>query len=75
VTKRKRPKVHIPTLVARIQAALLEFLFPNFLRKPAPLNRDQLIMLQEDNVGNAQPATELFGLRAVPLREGIGKYL
>jgi NADH dehydrogenase len=75
VTKRKRMKLHIPTPIARIQAALLEFLFPNFLRKPAPLNRDQLMMLQEDNVGNAQPANELFGLRAVPFREGIGKYL
>jgi len=75
VMKRKRMKVHVPAAVARIQAGFMEFLFPKFLRKAAPLNGDQLIMLQEDNVGNAQPANELFGLRPVPLREGIGKYL
>jgi NADH dehydrogenase len=74
VMKRKRLKVHVPAAVARIQAGFLEFLFPKILRKAAPLNRDQLIMLQEDNVGNAKPANELFGLRPVPLREGIGKY-
>jgi NADH dehydrogenase len=75
VMKRKRLKVHVPAAVARIQAAFLEFLFARILRKAAPLNRDQLIMLQEDNVGNAQPANELFGLRPVPFRAGIGKYL
>jgi len=75
VMKRKRLKVHIPAAVARIQAAFLEFLFPILLRKAPPLNRDQLIMLQEDNVGNAQPANELFGLKAVRFREGIGRYL
>lgn len=75
VMKRKRLKVHVPAAVARIQAAFLEFLFPKILRKAAPLNRDQLIMLQEDNVGNAQPANELFGLKPVRFREGIGKYL
>ena len=75
VMKRKRLKVHVPAAVARIQAGFLEFLFPKILRKAAPLNRDQLIMLQEDNVGNAQLANELFGLKPVPFREGIGKYL
>jgi len=75
VMKRKRLKVHVPAAVARIQAGFLEFLFPKILRKAAPLNGDQLIMLQEDNVGNAQPANELFGLRPVPFREGIEKYL
>jgi uncharacterized protein YbjT (DUF2867 family) len=73
--KRRRLKVHVPAVISRIQAGFLEFLFPKILRKAAPLNRDQLIMLQEDNVGDAQPANQLFGLRPVPFREGIGKYL
>jgi hypothetical protein len=34
-----------------------------------------LIMLQEDTVGNPQPANELFGLKPVTLREGIAGYL
>jgi uncharacterized protein YbjT (DUF2867 family) len=75
VTRRKRWKPHIPLGLARLQATLLEFAFPRFLRKPPPLNRDQLIMLQENNVGNPEPANELFGLKPVGFREGISRYL
>lgn len=75
VMKRKRLKMQIPAPLARIQAGFLQFLFPVILRKAPPLNRDQLIMLREDNVGNAQPANELFGLRPVPFRDGISLYL
>jgi hypothetical protein len=32
-------------------------------------------MLQEDNMGNPQPANELFGLKPMALREGIARYL
>ena len=62
VTGRMRLKLHVPMNVARYQAALLEFVFARLLGKSPPLNRDQLVMLQEDNVGNPQPANELFGL-------------
>jgi uncharacterized protein YbjT (DUF2867 family) len=75
VMKRKRLKVQVPAAVARIQAGFLEFFYPKILGKAAPLNRDQLIMLQEDNVGTAASANELFGLRPVPFRDGIAKYL
>jgi NADH dehydrogenase len=75
VMKRKRLKVHVPMVVAGIQGGFLEFFYPRILRKAAPLNRDQLIMLQEDNIGNARLANELFGLRPAPFLEGIGKYL
>jgi uncharacterized protein YbjT (DUF2867 family) len=75
VMKRKRLKVHIPAAVARIQATFLQFLFPKILRKAPPLNGDQLIMLQEDNAGNADTANKLFGLRPVLFRDGIAKYL
>lgn len=75
VTKHKRMKVHIPSFIARVQARLLEFVFPNFLRQAPPLNRDQLIMLQEDNVGNAQPPNELFGLKPNAFKQGIARYL
>lgn len=75
VMQRKRLKLRVPGPIARVQARLFEFLFPNLLRKPAPLNRDQLIMLQEDNVGNPQPANELLGLRQIRFRQGIADYL
>jgi NADH dehydrogenase len=75
VTGRKRWKLRVPAGIARYQAAFLEFLFPLVLRKAPPFNRDQLIMLMEDNVGNAQPANELFGLKHASFREGIARYL
>jgi NADH dehydrogenase len=75
VLQRRRVKLQVPPSLARCQAVLLEFLFRNLLRKASPLNRDQLIMLEDDNVGNPQSANELFGLKPLPLREGIAKYL
>jgi NADH dehydrogenase len=75
VLGKRRIKLHVPQSLARCHAAGLELIFRHLLRKAPPLNRDQLLMLQEDNVGNPQPANHLFGLRPVPLREGIAKYL
>ncbi len=72
---RKRLKLRLPLAIARCQAAFLEFVFPRLFRKPAPLNRDQLIMLHEDNLGNPQPANDLFRLEALPFRAGIARYL
>jgi hypothetical protein len=58
-----------------VEAALLEWFFPKLLGKAAPLNRDQLVMLQENNVGNPQPANELLGLEQVGFGQGIRTYL
>lgn len=75
VLGKRRFRPHVPVSLARCQAACLEFVFGRLLRKAPPLNRDQLVMLEEDNAGDPQPVNELFGLRPVALREGIGKYL
>ena len=75
VVGKRRLKLRVPLSLARCQAACMEFVFPRLLRKAPPFNRDQLLMLQEDNVGNPQPANELFGLRPVPLQEGIARYV
>jgi NADH dehydrogenase len=75
VMGRRRLKLRLPQSFVRMQAALLEFVFPRLLRKAPPLNRDQLVMLEEDNVGNPQPANQLFDLKPVPLAEGIARYL
>jgi uncharacterized protein YbjT (DUF2867 family) len=72
VVGRKRLKLHVPRPLAQCQAGLLEFLFPVLLRRAPPLNRDQLIMLQEDTVGHPEPANSLFGLTHKRFREGIG---
>jgi NADH dehydrogenase len=75
VLQRRRLKIQVPPSLARCQAVLLEFIFRRLLRRASPLNRDQLIMLQEDNMGNPQPAIERFGLKPLPLREGIARYI
>jgi NADH dehydrogenase len=75
VLQRKRLKLQVPPSLARCQAIGLEFLFRRLLRRASPLNHDQLIMLQEDNLGNPRPANELFGLTPQALREGIAGYL
>jgi NADH dehydrogenase len=72
---KRRLKLHLPLPLARLQAALFETLFPLVLRKAPPLNRDQLLMLQEDNVGDARPAVELFQLTPPRFSEDIRRYL
>jgi uncharacterized protein YbjT (DUF2867 family) len=75
VLGKRRLKLRVPLSLARCQAACMEFILPHLLRKAPPLNRDQLLMLEEDNVGNPQPANELFKLQPVPLQEGIAGYV
>lgn len=75
VMGKRRLKLHVPPALARGQAAFLELIFARLLRRPPPLNRDQLIMLKEDNVGKPQPANELFGLKPISFSEGIAGFL
>ncbi|MEI6780370.1 MAG: complex I NDUFA9 subunit family protein [Verrucomicrobiota bacterium] len=75
VLGKRRLKLKVPPSLARCQAVGLELVFRRLLHRVAPLSRDQLLMLQEDNVGDPHPADKLFGLPSVPLREGITSYL
>lgn len=72
---RRRLKLHVPLALARLQARGLEFVFPTLLRRAAPLNRDQLIMLQEDNVGDPAPANALFHLPTERFTDGVRRHL
>jgi NADH dehydrogenase len=72
---RRRLLVRVPLPVARAQAARLEATFPRLLRQAPPLNRDQLLMLQEDNIGDPEPANRLFSITPLGFREGIRRYL
>jgi uncharacterized protein YbjT (DUF2867 family) len=62
----RRPSVHVPFAVMRVQAALTE-------RLPgAPVTRDQLTMLQlGDNVVGSKDAVDTFSLPLVPLDEQL----
>jgi uncharacterized protein YbjT (DUF2867 family) len=62
----RRPSLHIPFNVMRLQATVLERL-PN-----APVTRDQLTMLAlGDNIVTSPDAVETFGLPLVPLDEQL----
>ena len=71
----KRTKLHLPLPLARAQAALLEFVFAKLLHNAPPLNRDQIQMLQEDNVGNGGAADEFFNLQHEQFEARIRRYL
>jgi uncharacterized protein YbjT (DUF2867 family) len=75
VTGAKRLKLRIPSVLARAQVALLQAVYAALPDKAPPLNRDQLIMLDEDQCGNPQPANDRFGLRPEGFRQGIERYL
>jgi NADH dehydrogenase len=68
--KLRKPKLHLPLPMARVQAAAFECLLPN-----PPFTRDQLIMSQEDNVGNPQPADRDFLLHQESFDEGLARDL
>ena len=66
----------MPLGLARALAAFLEFYYRAIAKRGVPpLNRDQLLMLQEDNVGDSQWTAEMFGLRQVSFAEGISSFL
>ena len=66
----RKPKLHLPLSMARLQAAVLEKL----LRNP-PFTRDQLLMIVEDNAGDPQPAARDFRLELETFEHGIARYL
>ena len=62
----RRPSVHVPMGLMRLQAPLLEL-----LPKP-PVTRNELMMLEGgDNTGDVAPAVETFGIELTPLDEQL----
>ena len=74
-TGRRRLIVRIPRSLAWYPTAVLEQVFPRILRQPAPLSRDQILMLEEDNVGNPEAAEREFQIRSISFADGIGAFL
>lgn len=63
---RHKPKWHLPLPFARLLATLGERFLPN-----PPFTRDQLLMLQEDNTGDPEPATRDFNLNQEPFAQSL----
>lgn len=70
VTGRRRLLLPVPWAIAGIQARMAEWVFAGMLGKAPPLNRDQLRMLQEDNIGDPRPMIRDYGVE--PLGFGVG---
>ncbi len=66
----KRSIVHMPLFFLKTAAVLLE----TVLSKP-PVTRDQLIMLQEDNVCSMRDIRDAFGIEPMRFREGIRTFI
>ncbi len=75
VTGRRRLRIPLPRAVAQVQARLLEAIYPSLLGRAAPLSRDQLLMLHEDNRGDPAPAQRDLGIDSVPFEAGIRRFL
>lgn len=65
-----KPKLHLPLSLARIQGAVFE----KFSKYP-PLNREQVIMAQEDNAGDPAPAARDLALHQESFEAGLQRYL
>jgi uncharacterized protein YbjT (DUF2867 family) len=74
VMKRRRPKLHLPLPLAGWQAGFMEAAC-SVVGRPSPLTRDQLLMLEEDNVGDPTAAEADFRLASQSFAEGIAKYI
>ncbi|MCX6872090.1 MAG: hypothetical protein NTY84_15925, partial [Verrucomicrobia bacterium] len=75
ITRRRRVIVRIPRALAWYPTAVLEWVFPRVLRRPAPLSRDQILMLEEDNVGNPEAAERDFKISSISFAKGVGDFL
>jgi len=67
--RRRVRKVHVPLDVMRPLARAFHAL-PGF-----PVTPDQLLMLEEDSVGDPEPFHSAFGITPMPLAQGIGRML
>lgn len=65
---KKRLFLHLPFPLLRLEAAFLEL-----LPKP-PLTRDQLLMAQEDNIGDTRPMRETFRFQPRSFQDGLRDY-
>jgi NADH dehydrogenase len=67
---RRRLKLHLPIRLVKVVAYLFEKMLPF-----APITRDQLIMLQEDNICETGTVTSEFGIPLQDFADGIRVYL
>ncbi|HET6465856.1 MAG TPA: complex I NDUFA9 subunit family protein [Nitrospiria bacterium] len=70
VLNKKKKAVHIPVPWVKPGALISEWLLPN-----PPITREQLIMLQEDNICDPTDAVQDFGLELQDFEEGVREFV
>ena len=60
----------VPLKLCRLFASLAERILPN-----SPLTTDQILMLEEGQVGDSSPAARMLGFHPGPLPQGLAAYL
>jgi hypothetical protein len=70
VLQRRRIKIHLPVFMFKPLAFLME----KTMATP-PLNRDQLIMLKEENVCSIEDIKRDFDLKPMRFEDAIKKHL
>ena len=70
VLGKTRLKIYVPMFLMRPGTAIAEAILP----KP-PITRDQLLMLEEDNVTDNNALEPVFGIKPTKFEEGIKEYL
>lgn len=75
VSHRHRMVLPMPLPWARLQALIMEWAFPQLLGVASPLTRDQILMLQENNIGDPRPAGLLLDWTPCPLQAGLERML
>lgn len=70
VLGKRRFKIHMPIVFLKPGALLMETFLPH-----PPITRDQLIMLEEDNVTKKNALKEVFNIEPTKFKDGIRSYL
>jgi uncharacterized protein YbjT (DUF2867 family) len=70
ILEKKKAALHIPIPLVTPGALIAELLLPN-----PPITREQLIMLQEDNICDSTDAVHDFSLELLSFEEGIREFL
>ena len=70
LTHRKPILFPVPLKLCRLFAAVAERTLPH-----PPLTTDQIVMLEEGQVGDPDPARQLLGFHTPPLFQGLASYL
>ncbi|MEW5923633.1 MAG: complex I NDUFA9 subunit family protein [Candidatus Zixiibacteriota bacterium] len=70
VLNKKRGSIYLPLGLMKLNASLLE----KFM-KPAPITRDQLIMLEAGNKADNSPLMDTFDITLTSFENGLRKYM